>query len=99
MLPAGRHRRPIRIEHMSPPAKIPVLIPASGGSLNGWLHTPVEAGDVALLICNPFGYEALCAHRALRVLAERAALAGAHVLRFDYRGTGDSGELSPGTDE
>ncbi|HKE49019.1 MAG TPA: alpha/beta fold hydrolase [Rhodanobacteraceae bacterium] len=45
---------------------------------------------IGVVLCSPFGAEAIRAHRILRVLAERLARAGAHVLRFDYRGTGDS---------
>ena len=42
------------------------------------------------MLCNPFGQEAIRAHRLLRVVAGRLARAGFHVLRFDYYGTGDS---------
>ncbi|MCA0393041.1 MAG: alpha/beta hydrolase [Proteobacteria bacterium] len=45
---------------------------------------------VAVLLCNPFGEEAVRAHRALRVLAQRLEAAGYPVMRFDYAGTGDS---------
>ncbi len=53
-----------------------------------------------VVLCNPFGQEALRAHRLYRVLAERLARSGIDVMRFDYYGTGDSsgedqeGELS-----
>ncbi len=46
--------------------------------------------DLAVVICPPFGYEAICAHRGLRALAQTLALAGLPVVRFDYHGTGDS---------
>lgn len=46
--------------------------------------------DLGVVICHPFGAEYLRAHRALRQLALRLAGVGFHVLRFDYRGTGDS---------
>ncbi len=42
------------------------------------------------MLCNPFGYEAICAHRSLRHFAENIAASGAFALRFDYDGTGDS---------
>lgn len=54
----------------------------------GWLH---EAdGERGVVLCNPFGYDALCTHRGWRALAERIAAAGMPVLRFDYPGAGDS---------
>ena len=45
----------------------------------------------AVLLCNPFGQEAIRAHRLYRVLGDRLAAAGFDVLRFDYYGSGDSG--------
>ncbi|HXI57272.1 MAG TPA: alpha/beta fold hydrolase [Polyangia bacterium] len=63
--------------------------------LFGWYHPAaatetVAARDLAVVICPPFGYEAVCAHRGLRALAETLCGAGLPVLRFDYHGTGDS---------
>lgn len=61
------------------------------GQLFGWYHAPAKparAGGVVL--CNAFGYEAMCLHRCYRVMAERIAASGLPVLRFDYHGTGDS---------
>ena len=43
-----------------------------------------------VLLCNPFGQEAIRAHRLLRILADRLSRNGFHVLRFDYFATGDS---------
>ncbi|HEY3087692.1 MAG TPA: hypothetical protein VGJ59_06490 [Jatrophihabitantaceae bacterium] len=43
-----------------------------------------------MLICSPFGYEAVCAHRTLRTIADRLALLGHLVLRFDFEGAGAS---------
>jgi pimeloyl-ACP methyl ester carboxylesterase len=61
--------------------------------LFGWLHRPVSGASssrVGVVICNPFGYEAVCAHRTIRHLSEHLARDGFPVLRFDYDGTGDS---------
>lgn len=44
----------------------------------------------AALFCNPLGQEAIRTHRLYRVLADRLALAGFDVMRFDYFGTGDA---------
>ncbi len=54
----------------------------------GWLH-PAD-GRTGVVLCNPFGYDALCTHRGWRKLAERLAAAGLPTLRFDYPGTGDA---------
>jgi alpha-beta hydrolase superfamily lysophospholipase len=72
-----------------------------GARLFGWLHRPsVGTGtDMGLVICPPFGYEAICSHRAARSLAEAAAELGIPALRFDYLGTGDSAEIEPEADQ
>ena len=69
--------------------------------LFGWLHRPTAAmaTDVGLVLCNPFGYEAICSHRSVRAFAEAAAAMGVASLRFDYRGTGDSADFDPDTDQ
>jgi pimeloyl-ACP methyl ester carboxylesterase len=54
----------------------------------GWLHP--APGQHGVVLCNPFGYDALCTYRGWRRLAERLAAAGMPVLRFDYPGCGDS---------
>ena len=45
---------------------------------------------LAIALCAPFGYEAMCAYRPLVRLAEALADQGFPVLRFDYHGTGSS---------
>lgn len=44
-----------------------------------------------VVLCYPFGQEYMRAHCAFRKLAKSLSKKGYHVLRFDYRGTGDSG--------
>jgi dienelactone hydrolase len=58
----------------------------------GWLYRPdaPAPNGVGVVIVPPFGYEAICAHRTLKHLAEDIAGAGFTALRFDLDGTGDS---------
>jgi pimeloyl-ACP methyl ester carboxylesterase len=64
----------------------------SSRRLLGALHAPrrLRPRGAGVLLCNPFGEEALRAHRIYRVLATQLERSGHHVLRFDYGGTGDS---------
>lgn len=50
----------------------------------------MRARSASVLLCNPFGEEALRAHRIYRVLATQLERRGYAVMRFDYGGTGDS---------
>ncbi|MDR3097062.1 MAG: alpha/beta hydrolase [Paraburkholderia sp.] len=67
------------------------MIPVVFDGAFGWLH-PAE-GRTGVVLCNPFGYDALCTHRGWRKLAERLAAAGMPVLRFDYPGSGDAADM------
>jgi len=59
--------------------------------LFGAHHPPRGAPrDSAVLLCYPLPQEYGSVHWAFRRLAMTLALRGFHVLRFDYRGTGDS---------
>jgi alpha/beta superfamily hydrolase len=60
--------------------------------LSGCLHLPPAAmiPSIGVVVCPPFGYEAICSHRALRALSMHFAQIGMPTLRFDYHGTGDS---------
>ncbi|HUS25302.1 MAG TPA: alpha/beta fold hydrolase [Candidatus Binatia bacterium] len=50
----------------------------------------------ALLICHPWGVEYMRCYRALHLLARELAARGIENLRFDYTGTGDSGDADGG---
>ncbi len=69
----------------------------SGRELFGIYHAAevVSPSRPAVLLCNPFGQEAVRAHRIYRILAERLARAGHNVMRFDYYATGDSDRRLP----
>lgn len=54
----------------------------------GWLHP--ASGPHGVVLCNAFGYDELCTHRAWFQFAQWLAGQGISVLRFDYPGTGDS---------
>lgn len=66
------------------------------------VHHPPRAGarGLGVVLCPAAPLEAVRSHWAFRKLAEQLAKAGFDVLRFDYRGTGDSnGELGDTTPE
>ncbi|WP_159594014.1 serine aminopeptidase domain-containing protein [Hydrogenophaga sp. BPS33] len=60
--------------------------------LYGVFHpaNPQRPTGRGVLLCNPFGQEAVRLHRLYRVLADRLSHHGTHVMRFDYFGTGES---------
>ena len=72
---------------------LPLYFGPPSRRLFGAFHegSPGRAQSLGVLLCNPFGQEAIRTHRLFRVLAGRLAQGGVHVLRFDYFGTGDSG--------
>jgi alpha-beta hydrolase superfamily lysophospholipase len=71
----------------------PIRFGAPGRQLYGVLHPghPQRQTSHSVLLCNPFGQEAVRLHRLYRVLADQLSLQGTNVLRFDYFGTGESG--------
>lgn len=76
---------------------IPLLFGPASRRLFGLYH-PAEGASTtapAVLLCAPFGHEAIRTHRFYRLLALRLARQGHAVLRFDTYGAGDS----PGDDE
>lgn len=69
----------------------PLFFGSAEVPLYGVYHPPREnPRDAGVVLCYPFGQEYMRAHRAFRQLALLLTRKGYHVLRFDYRGTGDS---------
>jgi len=53
-------------------------------------HRPTLPASQAVVMCHPLGEEKLWSHRVFVSLARELAAAGIAVLRFDFRGEGDS---------
>lgn len=76
------------------PSEEQVLIESGGVGLYGVLHKPAQATRAAVVFCNPLFEERKSAHRPLVEAARYFVERGSPVLRFDYRGCGDSpGEI------
>lgn len=73
-----------------PPRAEPIFFGPTDRLRFGWIHASSAPATLGLVVCNPFGYELMCAHRSLRHFAEAAAANGVPAMRFDYDGTGDS---------
>lgn len=73
----------------------PFFFPSHGQRLFGLLHeqTGGNPGGLGWVFCHPFAEEKLWAHRVYVNMAREFARHGMPVLRFDYRGYGDSDGL------
>lgn len=60
------------------------------------LYQAAAAPRRAVLLCPSLGQEMIRSHRIYRLLAQALAERGHAVLRFDYRGTGDSADAGEG---
>lgn len=68
-----------------------VVFTNKGKKIFGVLHRPVEKKNVpAVLFCHGFEGNKCGKHRAYVTMAEKLVESGICVLRFDYRGSGDS---------
>lgn len=67
-----------------------VTFSCEGESLFGVLHLPEQAPAPGLLMCHGFTGHKAEAHRLFVAAAREFAASGLGVLRFDFRGSGDS---------
>src|SRR3569623_1136375 len=81
------HAEPV-VEHVLPVEQVYLGSAERPGA--AWHYRATKPATTALVIVPPFGYEAVSAHRSLRVLALRAAEAWRDAWRVDLDGTGDS---------
>ncbi len=68
----------------------PVQIPSGADTLCGMLYRPAAECRCGLVMCHPLFEERKSAHRVMVDAARALAASGCAVLRFDYRGCGDS---------
>lgn len=68
----------------------PFYLPIGGQSLFAFLHMPDAPTARAFVFCHAMAEEKLWTHRVLANFARQLAAGGAAVLRFDFRGSGDS---------
>jgi len=79
-------------------AESSVEFPSSGALLRGVVHRPAGEPVAGLVFVHAFAEEKKCAHRPFVEMARAACEAGVAVLRFDFRGCGDSeGEFEDAT--
>lgn len=73
-------------------SETPFFFDGQGRRLFGLLHQPdtVRADAEGWVFCHPFAEEKLWSHRVFVSMARELAREGMPVLRFDYRGYGDS---------
>jgi exosortase A-associated hydrolase 2 len=72
------------------PPDIPLTIATDAGAMAGMLHPAAGQAAVGLVFCHAFAEERKSSALTMARLARAAAGAGFPVLRFDYRGCGDS---------
>ncbi len=75
-----------------------LFLDLNGARVFATLHRPVGDATRGVVMCHPMGEEKLWSHRVYVTFARALAAAGVAVLRFDFRGEGDSdGEFSTST--
>jgi alpha/beta superfamily hydrolase len=69
----------------------PRFVTVDGDPLFTVLHTPAGTATRGVVLCHPLGEEKLWSHRVFVTFARELAERGLAVIRFDFRGEGDSG--------
>lgn len=93
---------PVLRSRSSPePVAGPLYFRSGASTLFGWIHWPAAApvSDLGVVICKPFGFEAISSYSSVRSFADAVSALGIPVMRFDYAGTGNSEELDPRADQ
>lgn len=75
-----------------PPLERPIAFAGTQG------HLHATGGAVGVVICAPWGFDALCSRKFHRLLAAGLAEHGYSTLRFDYPGEGDAAAIAGGGD-
>lgn len=85
-------KRMSRVSPVTAAGSYPFLL----GDCSAWLHAPSSPtfATVGVVLCPGLARDGRWTHRHLRVFAEKLALAGHFVIRFDYPGFGDSADAS-----
>lgn len=71
-------------------SELPVLMPCAGETLLGIVVQPAQPGPLGVVMVVGGPQYRVGSHRQFVLLARRLAAAGFAVMRFDYRGMGDS---------
>ena len=70
--------------------EIPFFFDNKGSKLFGFIHKPGNNTNKAIVFCHSFAEEKLWSHRVYVSLARKLVEQGYIVMRYDYRGYGDS---------
>ncbi|WP_242640277.1 MULTISPECIES: hypothetical protein [Nocardiaceae] len=82
---------PAESSSRTPGGKYPTWFGPSDSPLFGTVHVPSDGrARGGVVLCPPLGKEQVDSYRGMTLLAQKLCAQGLLVLRFDYRGTGDS---------